>query len=58
MPVLDADPYDYLRHRTHIAGIVGASENRYDFTSVALDTTLGMYRIFGCTGSTASNMLI
>ncbi|KAI8086543.1 peptidase S8/S53 domain-containing protein [Halteromyces radiatus] len=43
-------------HGTHVSGIVaGSSAN---FTGVAPDATLGMWRVFGCTGSTGNDIII
>ncbi|CAO3643911.1 unnamed protein product [Cunninghamella echinulata] len=43
-------------HGTHVAGIIaGKSAN---FTGVAPDATLGMWRVFGCTGGSASDVII
>lgn len=45
-------------HGTHVAGIVAAGPNPYNFTGVAPDATLGSYRVFGCSGSAADDVLI
>lgn len=43
------DPYASCQaHGTHVTGILGALPNKYGFTGVAPEATLGMYRIFGC----------
>lgn len=56
MPVPDDDPLDCGGHGTHVSGIIGA--NAPTFTGVAPNATLGMYRVFGCTGGTANDILI
>lgn len=43
-------------HGTHVAGIVAAKDK--DFTGVAPEATLGAYRIFGCGGPTATDIII
>ncbi|KAG0189620.1 hypothetical protein DFQ28_003159 [Apophysomyces sp. BC1034] len=45
-------------HGTHVAGIIGAYDTRYNFTGVAPNATLGMWRIFGCSGSTTNDLVI
>ncbi|SAM04891.1 hypothetical protein [Absidia glauca] len=43
-------------HGTHVAGIVaGKAEN---FTGVAPDATLGVWRIFGCSGGTSDDIIV
>lgn len=54
-PVEDADPDDCGGHGTHVAGIIGASGA---VTGVAPDVTLGAYRVFGCAGSTNSDIML
>lgn len=54
-PNPDTDPFDCQGHGTHVAGIIGA-QSVY-FTGVAPNATLGMYRVFGCEGSTATDIL-
>ncbi|HJV70390.1 S8 family peptidase [Ideonella sp.] len=55
VPVPDANPDDCAGHGTHVAGIVGAHGG---VTGVAPDVTLGAYRVFGCAGSTESDIMI
>ncbi|KAG8915767.1 hypothetical protein FRC01_003516 [Tulasnella sp. 417] len=45
-------------HGTHVAGIIGANQNPYNFTGVAPQSSLGMYRIFGCVGDTADDVIM
>ncbi|KAH0289101.1 subtilisin-like protein [Aureobasidium namibiae CBS 147.97] len=59
IPVPDPDPYSGCNeHGTHVAGIVAAGTNPYNFTGVAPDATLGAYRVFGCSGSSGDDVLI
>jgi subtilisin family serine protease len=55
VPVPDDDPDDCNGHGTHVSGIVGASG---DVTGVAPGVTFGAYRVFGCEGSTTSEIMI
>ncbi|KAL3959629.1 hypothetical protein ACCO45_004746 [Purpureocillium lilacinum] len=55
VPVPDKDPMDCAGHGTHVAGIVAAIDEDYHFTGAAPDVTLGMYRVFGCLASGASD---
>ncbi|KAJ8120655.1 hypothetical protein ONZ43_g2690 [Nemania bipapillata] len=58
-PVPDDDPYDGCAgHGSHVSGIIAAQANEYGFTGAAPGVTLGMYRVFGCTGSAANDVLI
>lgn len=54
-PAPDDDPQDCNGHGTHVAGIVGA---RGEVTGVAPGVDLGAYKVFGCTGSTTSDIMI
>ncbi|MDC3982921.1 S8 family serine peptidase [Polyangium jinanense] len=51
----DADPDDCGGHGTHVAGIVGANGA---VVGVAPEVTLGAYRVFGCAGSTSTDIMI
>ncbi|MEU0488925.1 S8 family serine peptidase [Nocardiopsis sp. NPDC006139] len=55
VPVPDADPQDCNGHGTHVAGIVGAEG---EVTGVAPDVEFGAYKVFGCSGSTTSDIMI
>ncbi|KAI0872073.1 peptidase S8/S53 domain-containing protein [Hypoxylon argillaceum] len=58
-PVPDDDPYDGCAgHGSHVSGIIAAQANEYGFTGAAPGVTLGMYRVFGCDGSAANDVLI
>ena len=56
VPVPDTNPDDCNGHGTHVAGIVGA--NGGGITGVAPGVTFGAYRVFGCTGSTSSDVIV
>ena len=56
IPVPDANPDDCAGHGTHVAGIVGA--NGGGIRGVAPGVTFGAYRVFGCTGSTTSDIIL
>ncbi|GAB0134139.1 subtilisin-like protease [Epichloe bromicola] len=58
IPVPDDDPMDCAGHGTHVAGIVAATDSKLGFTGGAPGVTLGAYRVFGCNGSTTSDVLI
>jgi subtilisin family serine protease len=56
LAVPDSDPLDCNGHGTHVSGIISA--NAPTFTGVAPNATLGMYRVFGCSGGSANDILI
>ncbi len=55
VPLPDPDPDDCAGHGTHVAGIIGANGA---VKGVAPDVTFGAYRVFGCQGSTESDIMI
>jgi len=56
--VPDPNPMDCDGHGTHVSGIIGADPNPYNFTGVAPNATLGMWKVFGCEGSASNEVLI
>ncbi|MFT3942701.1 MAG: S8 family serine peptidase [Ancrocorticia sp.] len=54
----DNDPDDCGGHGTHVAGIAAGNDTASDFTGVAPKATLGAYRVFGCVGSTTSEVIL
>ena len=56
VPVPDANPDDCGGHGTHVAGIVGA--NGGGLKGVAPDVQFGAYRVFGCAGSSSSDVIV
>lgn len=55
-PMPDPNPDDCGGHGTHVAGIVGA--NGGGLLGVAPGVTFGAYRVFGCSGSTTSDIML
>jgi minor extracellular serine protease Vpr len=60
VPAPDDDPDDCQGHGTHVAGIVGADGDTSagGVRGVAPDVELGAYRVFGCEGSTTSDIIV
>ncbi|PYG01817.1 Fn3-like domain-containing protein [Georgenia satyanarayanai] len=60
LPMPDADPDDCNGHGTHVAGIVGADGDVLNegVRGVAPGVELGAYRVFGCDGSTESDIMV
>jgi subtilisin family serine protease len=54
-PAPDAFPDDCNGHGTHVSGIVGANGV---VKGVAPDVRFGAYRVFGCEGSTTSDIML
>ncbi|KDE09331.1 hypothetical protein MVLG_00647 [Microbotryum lychnidis-dioicae p1A1 Lamole] len=53
------DPYTNCSdHGTHVTGIIGANANSYGFTGVAPQATIGMYRVFSCSGNTGEDTIV
>lgn len=57
-PQPDADPMDCGGHGSHVAGIIAAQPNEYGVIGAAPNVTMGIYRVFGCTGLTTTDVLI
>ncbi len=55
MPVPDDDPDDCNGHGTHVSGIIGANGV---VKGVAPDVRFRAYRVFGCEGSTTSDIML
>ena len=60
IPHPDGDPDDCGGHGTHVAGIIGASGDPDDggALGVAPGVTFGSYRVFGCVGSTSTDIML
>src|SRR5829696_2330048 len=60
IPHPDNDPDDCSGHGTHVAGIIGARGNPETggARGVASGVTFGAYRVFGCDGSTSSDIML
>ncbi|KAL0086325.1 peptidase S8/S53 domain-containing protein [Phycomyces blakesleeanus] len=64
-PVPDDDPLDSCTaesgasgHGTHVSGIIAGYDSKTNFTGVAPQATLGMWRVFGCKGNTGNDVLV
>jgi len=55
LPVPDSNPDDCNGRGTHVSGIVGANGS---VRGVAPSSTLGAYRVFGCEGSTETDIVL
>jgi minor extracellular serine protease Vpr len=55
-PVPDNNPDDCGGHGSHVAGIAAANDTITPFQGVAPAATLYAYKVFGCDGSTASDI--
>jgi minor extracellular serine protease Vpr len=56
--VPDPIPDDCAGHGTHVAGIIGANDPTNGMKGVAPNVTFGAYRVFGCAGSTTSDIML
>ena len=56
VPVPDPNPDDCGGHGSHVSGIVGG--NGGGIRGVAPGVTFGAYRVFGCNGSTSSEIIV
>ncbi|MGJ9451396.1 S8 family serine peptidase [Actinotignum sp. GS-2025c] len=45
-------------HGSHVAGIAAGNDPESKFKGVAPDAVIGAYRVFGCTGSTSSEVIL
>ncbi|MGJ9519798.1 S8 family serine peptidase [Actinotignum sp. GS-2025c] len=45
-------------HGSHVAGIAAGNDPESTFKGVAPDAVIGAYRVFGCTGSTSSEVIL
>ncbi|RTE50909.1 S8 family serine peptidase [Actinobaculum sp. 352] len=57
-PQPDEDPDDCGGHGTHVAGIAAGDDTASELKGVAPDALLGAYRVFGCDGSTDSDIML
>ncbi|KAI7904229.1 peptidase S8/S53 domain-containing protein [Cokeromyces recurvatus] len=65
IPVPSSDPLDNCGaasgasgHGTHVSGIIAGYDSDKNFTGVAPEASLGMWRIFGCKGSVENDIII
>lgn len=58
IPTPDNNPDDCAGHGTHVAGIIGANDATNGLKGVAPEVTFGVYRVFGCSGSTDSDIML
>lgn len=47
-----------MGHGTHVTGIISARENELGFKGAAPGASIAMYRVFGCDGGTADDILM
>lgn len=57
-PVPRDDPMACDGHGTHVTGIISAAKNAAGFMGVAPGVTMGHYKVFGCWGSTSTEVLM
>ena len=59
-PVRQPDdlPDDCNGHGSHVAGIAAGHDTNSDFVGVATEATLGAYRVFGCDGASATDVIL
>ena len=57
-PVPDSVPDDCGGHGTHVASIAAGNDTAKKIQGVAPDARLGAYRVFGCEGSTDTDIML
>lgn len=58
-PVPGPEPYSTCDgHGTHVTGIIGALPNPMGFIGAAPGATIGMYRVFGCSGDLGADVAL
>ncbi|KAG5958438.1 hypothetical protein E4U58_005366 [Claviceps cyperi] len=57
-PIPGDKPMDCAGHGTHVAGIIAAQNNPMGFTGAATGVTLGAYKVFGCQGQAADDIVL
>jgi subtilisin family serine protease len=58
-PQPDDDPLAQCNgHETHVAGIIAAQENPMGFLGAAYGSSIGAYRVIGCSGYTTNELII
>ena len=57
-PEPDENADDCNGHGSHVAGIIGGNDPATDFKGVAPEVQFGSYRVFGCEGSTRSDIML
>ncbi|KAL9557641.1 hypothetical protein MBANPS3_001291 [Mucor bainieri] len=64
-PKPDSDPLDTCGadsgaegHGTHVSGIIAGYDKSTNFTGVAPEASLGMWRVFGCKGNVANDVIV
>ena len=58
VPTPDENPDDCGGHGSHVAGTAAGNDTASEFKGVAPDALLGAYRVFGCEGSTDSDIML
>lgn len=58
IPAPDSIPDDCNGHGTHVAGIAAGHDAKSRIFGMAPEATLGAYKVFGCTGTTSSEIIL